>query len=118
MSFLYSLPLEVRSILKKIRKGKILLQVEHKGYEPLVSKMELISNKVVLSLVISALLIAASISLNSSTPVENFTGLPYISLIELVIALILGVILIIAMLKGGNSERKNGNGQESTNGKS
>lgn len=114
MSFMYSLPQEVKSILKKIRKGKILMQVEHQGYEVLVRQAEIATNKLVLSIVIAALLIAASLSLNAKLPIEStFTGLPYISLIELLIALILSIFLFISLLRRTpRKKKKNGNGHQ------
>lgn len=116
MSFMYTLPVEVKSILKKIRKGKILVQVEHKGYEALMRQFESAANKLVLALVISALLIAASISLSTDLPRELvFTGLPYISLIELSIALILSVFLFISLLRR-TPRRKKRNDQDKFNG--
>ncbi|MGB0524492.1 MAG: ABC1 kinase family protein [Flammeovirgaceae bacterium] len=111
-SFMYSLPLEVKSILKKIRKGKILVQVEHQGYEVLIRQFELAANKLVIAIIIAALLIAASLSLNTDLPRETvFTNLPYLSLIELIIALTLSIFLFIIFLKKVRRKKKNGNGQ-------
>ncbi len=102
VSFFNTFPSDFRSILRKIRRGKMLIQIEHKGYDPLMRKMELISNKLAFALVICGLLIAASIAMsNPSLPTENtYTGLPYIALIEFALAIFLGVLLILAVLRG------------------
>lgn len=106
-SFLHTFPADFRSILRKVRKGKILLQVEHQGYEDVLRKLELVSNKLAFSIVIVGLLIAASIAMsNTNLPVEpTYTGLPYIALIELAIAMFLGTLLSLAVLRGNNNNK-------------
>lgn len=108
LSFLHTFPADIRSILRKIRTGKMLIQIEHKGYEGITRKMELVSNKLSFALIICGLLIAASIAMsNPNLPVEaTYTGLPYIALIEFSIAIFLGVLFILTVLRG--SGKKNG----------
>ena len=109
VSFLHTFPADIRTILRKVRQGKIVIQVEHKGYEYLTRKMELVSNKLAFALIICGLLIAASIAMsNPNLPIEEtYTGLPYIALIEFGIAIFLGVLFILTVLRG--SGNRNGN---------
>ena len=100
-SLLNSIPLEFKSILQKARKGKIHFEVEHQGYGYLLKKLDSITNRIVISLIISALVIGSAISMTADFPPEaiGYKGIPHISLTGLFIALVLFLILIYAIVR-------------------
>ncbi|MFT4970274.1 MAG: ubiquinone biosynthesis protein [Chitinophagales bacterium] len=101
-ALLNSIPVEVRTILKKTRQGKLNIQVEHKGYEPLLRKMDRVMNRFILTFIIFTLVLGSSI-LATSPMAEQFMmksiGLPYLSVIGYGVALFLGTILLFAVLR-------------------
>ncbi len=60
-SFAASFPSEVRDILKKLRKGKLNIQIEHQNYDVPLHRLDRIANRMSLTLVIVALLISSAI---------------------------------------------------------
>lgn len=101
-ALLSSIPVEVRSILKKTRQGKLNVQIEHKGYEPVLRKLDRIANRLILTFIIFTLTISSSIL--AGVPMsEKFIapnlGIPYLSLVGYLFALFLGTILLFAVLR-------------------
>lgn len=83
VSFMQALPIEVKEILKQVRKGRIKIQIEPTEYENLLDKITRTSNRMTLALLISGLFISASITLLADLPPNayNSWGMPYISVI-------------------------------------
>ena len=97
-----SIPVEVRAILKKTRQGKLHVQIEHQGYEPLLRKMDRVVNRFILTFIIFTLVLGSSIL--ATIPMENkfvmeSIGLPYISVAGYIFSVFLGTILLFAVLR-------------------
>lgn len=101
-ALLNSIPVEVRSILKKTRQGKLNVQIEHKGYDPLLRKMDRVVNRFILTFIIFTLVLSSSI-LATIPMSENYMagviGLPIISVIGYAFSIFLGTILLFAVLR-------------------
>jgi ubiquinone biosynthesis protein len=97
-SLMYTLPLELRSILRKIRNGKILMQIEHQGFDVFMRKLDTVTNKFVFAIIIAALTISGSITVTGNLPKESLTGLPYISLLQFMIAIALSFVLFVSLM--------------------
>ena len=101
-ALLNSIPVEVRSILKKTRQGKLNVQIEHKGYDPLLRKMDRVVNRFILTFIIFTLVLGSSI-LATIPMSENYMagviGLPIISVIGYAFSIFLGTILLFAVLR-------------------
>jgi ubiquinone biosynthesis protein len=97
-----SIPIEVRAILKKTRQGKLHIEIEHKGYEPFLRKLDRITNRFILAFIIFTLTLSSSILATIPMP-ENLMsssfGIPYISLLGFIISVFLGTILLFAVLR-------------------
>lgn len=100
-SLLTSLPYEVKQIMQATRKGKLRFEVEHQGYGYLLKKMDSVTNRIALTLLIVALLIASSIMATVKFPAEMMSslGLNYFSLVGLWIAGIISVILAYSIIR-------------------
>lgn len=90
ISLLYVFPVEFKFILKQLRNGDLNLNLVLKGYEEILQKLDSITNKLTLAMLISALLIASSIALNQPNATSNWFGLPFFSFGALVLASVLG----------------------------
>lgn len=100
-SLLTSLPYEVKQIMQATRKGKLRFEVEHQGYGYLLKKMDSVTNRIALTLLIAALLIGSSIMATVKFPPEMMSslGLNYFSLVGLWIAGIISVILAYSIIR-------------------
>ena len=100
-SLLYNFPTELRTIIKKLRRGDLSVNVHLIGLESISRKLDSASNKISTSLIIAALIIGSAISLN--VPYKNeaifFLGIPLISFIGFSTALTLSIYLILYMLR-------------------
>lgn len=104
LSFLNTFPTEVNDVLMRTRKGKLLIQVEHRGYEQALNRLDRTINRLILTLIIVALLISSSISLTILAGSDisfmiTQSGIPYFSFIGFVIAAVLGIVLMYAVLR-------------------
>jgi ubiquinone biosynthesis protein len=105
------LPKYVHDILRQAARGKYRVELWHSGFQQIDTKFEKGINRLTVGMVISASLIAASLILNSSQKVIefsiNFFGVHTVSITALLglsgysIATILGFWLIISIFRSG-----------------
>lgn len=97
-----SIPFEIRAILKKTRQGKLHFEIEHKGYEPLLRKMDRVVNRFILAFIIFTVMLSSSILALAPIPKEyiiSSLGIPYLSLFGFLFSIFLGTILLFAVLR-------------------
>ncbi|MBB6460589.1 ABC1 kinase family protein [Flammeovirga kamogawensis] len=94
-SLFYNLPMEVRYILKKTRTGKLVINFEHKGLEPLIHQFKDAASNLNIALVILALLISSSIVMTAPIPytMRNSLGMPMVSSVGYGLSLVLMIYL-------------------------
>ncbi|MCG8306604.1 MAG: AarF/ABC1/UbiB kinase family protein [Cytophagales bacterium] len=104
----YNLPLEIRDIVKQVRKGKIVLNTRQMGFEKYQKQLDFVANRIVLAIIIGAFVIAAGLSYGSSIDkaVAGLFGIPYFSLFCLFIAGFLGFILFINDYRSGRNRHQ------------
>jgi ubiquinone biosynthesis protein len=94
------LPYDVAIIMRELRKGRIKIEFEHVGLEPIRRTMERMSNRGSLTNIIVALLISSSLIVLAKVP--PFVGnLSLLGFIGYIIAFILGLLLLINVLFRG-----------------
>lgn len=100
MYLLRDLPSESREIIERIKRGKIKVDIEHKGLDPMLSTHEQISNRIAFAIVLASIVIGSSlIALSKIPPLWN--GVPIIGIAGFLGAGILGFWLLISILKHG-----------------
>lgn len=102
-SFLSSFPYEVKGILKKLRKGKLHLEIEHTGWHRYLDKLDSIGNRLATAIVVAALVIGSSIIINADPGYGRGEGVPKISIILFTIASVLGFFLLVSMWRSGKN---------------
>jgi ubiquinone biosynthesis protein len=104
----YNLPLEIRDIVKQVRKGKIVLNTRQIGYEGYQRQLDFMANRLVMAIIIGSLIIGASISYGSSLPnnVDGLLGIPYFSIFCLLVAGMLGFIMFINDYRSGRNRNQ------------
>ncbi|MBX2840478.1 MAG: AarF/ABC1/UbiB kinase family protein [Flammeovirgaceae bacterium] len=80
-ALLYNLPFEIRSILKKIRKGTLNLNIDVSGLNTLNRGLDYAAHTIVLGVISAALFIGTSVSINSRIVEQMPTlfGLPWLT---------------------------------------
>ena len=96
-----SMPGDIKSVIKKIRHGKLHLEFEHKGLQPFYNEMETTTNRISFSLVLAALILGSAILVHSGMP-PLYKGIPVLGLVGFIISGILGFKLLISIIKHGN----------------
>ena len=94
------IPGELRELLRQMKRGKVKMEFEHRGLEPMQKTYDQISNRIAFSIVIAALIVGSALIVLSKTPPFLF-GIPVIGIIGFVAAAVMGVWLLIAILRKG-----------------
>lgn len=100
-SFINTFPGEVKEIITKTSRGKLHFEVEHQGYGYLLKKLDSVTNRIAITLIIMALVIGSSIIMLADLPPETKSplGYPYFSLIGFSTATGLFAILVYSILR-------------------
>lgn len=106
-SLLYSSPVDIKYILKKLRTGEFYTKVELHGFEYPLKKLDSIANRAVFTILIAALLISSSIIYNTQVAIHAATilGIPYLTFIGFSASVLLSIILMLNIFRG----KRNGN---------
>ncbi len=104
----YNLPLEMRDIVKQVRKGKIVLNTRQMGFERYQRQLEFVATRIVLSIIVGALIIASALSYGNAIGKEvgGLLGVPYFSIFCLLIAAFLGMIIFINDFRSGRKRNQ------------
>lgn len=96
-----NLPEDVEQVVHKLREGKLQIEFEHKGLEPLYHKMETVSNRIAFTLLLVALIIGSSLIVIADVP-PHVNHVPVLGFLGFIISGLLAVRLIISILRHGN----------------
>ena len=94
------IPGELRGLLKQMKRGKVKIEFEHRGLEPMLTTHDKISNRIAFSIIIGALIIGSALIVLSKTPPFMF-GISIIGIVGFVVAGLMGMWLLIAILRRG-----------------
>lgn len=100
-----SFPTDLRDIMVKLRKGNLSLQIDHQNYDRILKRLDRITNRIALTIIIAALLISSAIVTTVIDEPSFFitdSGFPYISIVGFSLAGVLMLILFYAMLRSRN----------------
>jgi len=93
-------PADTKNIIDKIKRGKIHIEFEHKGLEPMLKTHDRISNRVVYGIVLSSLVIGSSLIVLSGIP-PKWHEIPIIGIIGFLAAGAMGFWLLVSILRHG-----------------
>ncbi len=100
VSLLKEIPGEIRKILKQTRQGRVKIEFEHRGLEPMLSTHDRISNRIAFAIVLASLVIGSSLIVLSGIP-PKWHDIPVIGLAGFVIAGIMALWLLVSILRRG-----------------
>jgi ubiquinone biosynthesis protein len=99
-TLLKEIPREVRGILKQAKEGKVKIEFEHKGLEPVLFTHDRTSNRIAFAIVLAALIIGSSLITLSDIP-PKWNDIPIIGLAGFIIAGVMGFWLLVTILRRG-----------------
>src|SRR5215203_1710286 len=94
-------PRQVHALLDELKDGEIEVRFRHAGLDDLISKVDILANRLVFAFLIAALIIGSSmlgIFLKNGT---KFLGVSIFGLIGFVFAALLGLLLLIGIIRSG-----------------
>jgi ubiquinone biosynthesis protein len=98
--FVNDFPKQFHNILRKVEKGTMKFELEHKGFESLIEEMDIVSNRISFSLIIAALIVGSSLIIQTKMSPSLF-GVPLFGIFGFLIAGFLGIGLLISILHSG-----------------
>jgi len=100
IDLLKEIPGELRTILKQAREGKVRIEFEHRGLDPMLFTHNRISNRIAFAIVLASLIIGSSLIVVSGIP-PKWHEIPIIGLAGFIVAGIMGFWLLISILRRG-----------------
>ena len=97
---LKDIPREVRAILKMARQGKVKMEFEHRGLEPMLASHDRISNRLSFAIVLASLVIGSGLIVLSGIP-PKWHEIPIIGLVGFLFAGFMGFWLLISIIRSG-----------------
>lgn len=91
-------PSEARDIMQLVKAGKVRIEFEHRGLEPLIRKFGQTINRLVFGLVLASLIIGSSVVILSDIPPKIYE-LPVIGIAGYLAAAFMGFGLLISILR-------------------
>jgi len=98
--FIKGFPKQVQHILKKVEKGTIKFELEHRGFESLVEELDILSNRLSFSVIIAALIVGSALIIQTRMQPSLF-GVPFLGIFGFILAGILGLGLLISIIRSG-----------------
>ncbi len=99
-SLIRELPREIHHIFKRIREGRIEIEVRHEKLEGLEQHIDKASNRLSFSLIIAAIIIGSSIIMQTQIG-PKFLGFPLLGAVGYIVAGLLGLWLVWAIIRSG-----------------
>ncbi len=94
-------PRQIHSLLDELKDGEVEVVFRHRGLDELISKVDILANRLVFALLIAALIIGSSLMGIFGESGVRFLGVSIFGLIGFVIAAVLGFALLIGIIRSG-----------------
>ncbi|NNN04267.1 MAG: phosphotransferase [Elusimicrobia bacterium] len=100
LDLLTSAPSELRQLIRQARRGRLLIEFEHKGLEPALSELDQISNRLAYAILLGSLVIGSALVVRSGIP-PYWRGVSLPGIGGFLLAAVMGFWLLIAILRHG-----------------
>jgi ubiquinone biosynthesis protein len=94
-------PRQLHALLNELKDGEIEVRFRHAGLDELISKVDILANRLVFGLLIAALILGSSMLGIFVEGGAQLLGLSVFGLIGFVFAAILGLLLLFAIIRSG-----------------
>lgn len=100
LHFFKEAPAELREILRQAKQGKVRMEFEHRGLEPMLSTYDRVSNRIAFAIVLASLVIGSSLIVLADIP-PKWHEIPVIGLGGFLVAGAMGFWLLVSILRHG-----------------
>ncbi|MFO8006884.1 MAG: AarF/UbiB family protein [Candidatus Brocadiia bacterium] len=96
-------PRELRRFLRRLREGRFEFTIRHEGFEEALNELDRTGNRLALSVILAAVIMASASLLSAEIGALNLFGweVSVLGLLGLVFGMILGIWLIIGIVRSG-----------------
>jgi ubiquinone biosynthesis protein len=94
-------PRQVHALLDELKDGEVEVRFRHAGLDELISKVDILANRLVLALLIAALIIGSAMLGIFLDKGLSLLGVHVIGLVGFVFAAILGLLLLVGIIRSG-----------------
>jgi ubiquinone biosynthesis protein len=94
-------PRQVHALLDELKDGEVEVRFRHAGLDELISKVDILANRLVLAFLIAALIIGSAMLGIFVKGGIRFLGVSVFGLIGFVFAAILGLLLLVGIIRSG-----------------
>lgn len=100
LSLLASAPADVRELIRQARRGRLLIEFEHKGLEPALAALDQVSNRLAFAVLLGALLIGSALLVLAGLP-PYWRGVPVLGLAGFTLSALMAAWLLAAIIRHG-----------------
>lgn len=93
-------PGELRELIRQARRGRLLIEFEHKGLEPALAELDQVSNRLAYAILLAALVIGSAVLTLANLP-PHWRGVPVFGLGGFVLSALMAFWLLLAILRHG-----------------
>jgi ubiquinone biosynthesis protein len=94
-------PRQIHNLLNELKDGEVEVVFRHRGLDELISKVDILANRLVFAFLIAALIIGSSLLGIFSEAGARFLGVSIFGLLGFVIAALLGLALLVGIVRSG-----------------
>jgi len=97
---LRDLPADLKEIIAQVKHGRVHVEFEHRGLEPMLRTHDRVSNRIAFAIVLAALVIGSSLIVLSGIP-PKWHGIPVVGIVGFLAAGAMGFWLLVTILRHG-----------------
>jgi ubiquinone biosynthesis protein len=94
------LPNDIREILFKLKEGKLRVEFEHKGLEPVTRKLDVVSNRIAFAIIVAAMILGSAIVIHAKIP-PMYHNVPILGIVTFILAGFFAFRLLYSISKHG-----------------
>jgi len=94
-------PRQIHNLLNELKDGEVEVVFRHRGLDELISKVDILANRLVFALLIAALILGSSLLGIFSESGVRFLGVSIFGLLGFVIAALLGLAVLVGIVRSG-----------------
>lgn len=94
-------PRQLHALLDELKDGEVEVSFRHGGLDQLISRVDVLANRLVFALLIAALILGSSMLGIFAEGGTRFVGVSILGLVGFVFAAILGLVLLIGIIRSG-----------------
>lgn len=100
LELLVSAPSDIRELIRQARRGRLLIEFEHKGLEPALAELDQVSNRLSYAVLLASLVIGSALLIHARIP-PYWQGISVLGLGGFLLSSLMALWLLAAILRHG-----------------